>query len=100
MFQEGPTVKDIILFAARNRFYLTINDIKPITQDTTRSILIEEGRIMDIPEKKSKWEDDETDEEFHERLQQYYTEKDKWFKVKEFLFFLGKNEIYYEYRFE
>jgi hypothetical protein len=104
LLKNGPTVKDVIVFAAQNeRSYLVRHKIRVTLYDETRSILVEEGEVPAKPMRITAWdetEENEMEEDYEERVRQYEIEKQKWFKYKEILFFLGRNEIYHEYRYE
>jgi hypothetical protein len=104
LLKDGPTVFDVISFAMQNdQSYLVRSKVRATLHDETRSILIEGGEVPAKPMKATAWdetEEDETEEDYRERVRQYEIEKQKWFGYKEILFFLGRNEMYHEYRFE
>jgi hypothetical protein len=104
ILKEGPEVFDVVSFVIQNDHSCLVQEkIKPVLHHETNSVLIEDiGNEPSNPIKRTGngWDDEppETDQEFQERLNQYNIEKDKWFKVKTFLYFVGKN--YRHYKFE
>ncbi|RHZ75727.1 hypothetical protein Glove_212g222 [Diversispora epigaea] len=70
------------------------SDIKPLVHHDMNSISIEDvGNEPNQPIKMENGldEEQETDEEFAVRMEQYNLERQRWFKVKEFHYFMGKN---------
>ncbi|RHZ77971.1 hypothetical protein Glove_168g195 [Diversispora epigaea] len=103
LLKEGPTVYNVVDFVIQNDHSCLIKEkIKPTINHETNSVLIENvGNEPSSPIKRgsSGWDDEpeETDEEFQIRKQQYEAEKQRWFFVKEFLYFVGQNHRNYKF---
>lgn len=104
LLKEGPTVYNVVSFVIQNDHECLIKQkIKPLLHHQITSITIEDidnEPSLPIRRTGNGWEDElpETDEEFQERLNQYNIEKERWFDIKTFLYFIGKN--YQKYKFE
>ena len=66
--------------------------------ESSRLIKVEED---EVPEEPSHWDGNiyESHEEFNERVRLYKEEISKFQYVKDILYFLGRNEYIYEYKF-
>ncbi|CAG8586763.1 4849_t:CDS:1 [Acaulospora morrowiae] len=100
---EFPRAFDVASFAVQNYKddpTLFINEkIKADIRDFTQNIMIEIGEPEEPKWEHGSWDGDETEEEFKERLRLYEEEKVKWLTVNSFLYFCGRNDYIYEYRF-
>ena len=98
----SPKIKKVMLFAYKNKKFLYQNKIKPTRFDDIELFDIEIGEFSVRPIKRVvEWGDegeDETMDEYNERIRLWEIESKKWFNVKGFLSIAYNN--YPNYRFQ
>jgi len=106
MLKESPRAYDVFSFAAQNHkrmSLLTQKIIKPDFRDEARLIYVEIGEVPRRPIRiVIEWGgegEEETMDEYNERIRLWEEEKSKWITIGSFFYFLGRNEYIYEYKF-
>ena len=100
--KSSPTVFAVVSFAIDNIQSFNENNIKPDVRDPTQMIYIEVGEISEKPRRNmASWDGDEDEslEEFQERLRLYEAEKVKWKSVNEFLIAIWREDYMHNYKF-
>src|SRR5271170_7776620 len=95
---ESPCAFDVASYAGQYNNDIINNKVKIIVMEKTKLLKIEED---EVPNEPNKWDgpSDESQEDFEERVRLYKEEISKFQKITDILYFLGRNDYIYEYKF-
>jgi hypothetical protein len=100
---ESPNAFNVASLAVQNMDSINNIMVKFTIMENTQLLKVEEDKVPEKPERElAGWDllvEDESFEAYQERVKLWKEEIDKFQRVKDVLYFLGRNDYIYEYKF-